>query len=177
MLTRTVSKRLTPKSSQWNLTGHSALGPVVLRAGRDFGLPPSNGQIEEKDNKKGGRLDLPGPDAPFCTDLAGVDSDCVGTQADSFFDVLFEVEVGGKKLHNNVPLRLQSIIDRKPPKRIYQHVITEPIELFDENNGKTGIFLVTASHNTDPVEKDYLELTRALVGIQTPDGTLVNYNP
>jgi hypothetical protein len=158
---------------QMELTGNSALGAITLRAGRAFGLPASPGQIEEKENKKTGRLDLPGPDAPLCT--PPTPADCVGAQANSFFDVFFEVEVAGVgKVHNRLPLRIAAMIDKKPPTSRYIHVITEPIELFDENGRSTGIFLVTAEHNTGPVEVDVFETTSALVGIKLANGTLVN---
>jgi hypothetical protein len=155
------------------LTGATALGPLTLRAGRAYGLPASNGQIEEQDNILAGRLDLPGPDAPFCTPPTPLD--CVGAQADSFFDVFFEVEVPGiGKLHNRDALRIESVISQKPPKARYIHVITDPIQLFNANNQPTDIYLVTAEHNTSPVEVDIFERTQALVGIRLANGSLVN---
>ena len=60
--------------------------------------------------------------------------------------VRFEVEIGGEKLHNVVPLRLESMIKQKPPRGRYYHVITEPIELLKENGERSGFFLVTARH-------------------------------
>lgn len=122
---------------------------LTLRAGTAFGLPASNGQIEEKENKQPNRLDLPGPHAPFCT--PPTPADCVGTQANSFFDVLFEVDVPlVGKLYNKEPLRVQAMIDEKPPKTRYIHVITDPIELFTAAGAPTGVFLVSAEHDTRP---------------------------
>jgi hypothetical protein len=144
-------------------------GGVILRAGRALGLLPSRGQIEEKVNVQSGRLDLPGPDSPFCT--PPVPADCAGTQANSFFDVYFEIEVSGVgKLHNEKSLRLEAMIDQKPPKARYRHVITAPIELFDENGQPTGIFLVTAEHSTIPPEVDVFPRTLAGLRIEAPGG-------
>ena len=154
---------------------NSSDGNIKLRIGRVFGLRPSIGRIEEKENVKDGRLDLKGPDAPFCTPPMTAQT-VQGTKANSFFDVFFEVEVTGVgKLHNRVPLRIEAMISQKPPKARYIHVITDPIELFDENGRPTGVFLVTARHNTGgPVEVDVWESTSALLGIRLPNGNLVN---
>ena len=93
--------------------------------------------------------------------------------ANSHFDVLFEVEVAGiGKLHNIDPLRMESMIGKKPPAARYIHVITEPIRLYDENNRPTEVFLVTAEHNTGAVvEHDHFEETRALLQLIAPDGS------
>ncbi len=130
------------------LTGNSALGVIELRAGSALLSSASPGQIEEKVNKQSGRLDLPGLDEPFCTEP--VPADCAGTQANSFFDVFFEVEVAGQILHNKDPLRITAVIDQKPPRASYKHVITTPIELFKADNTSANVFLVTAQHNTQP---------------------------
>jgi FG-GAP-like repeat/FG-GAP repeat len=69
------------------LTGNSPLGPITLS------LSPSSssiGEFEELTNNTRGTLDLP----PFTP--AGA--------ADSFFDVRFEVLIGGVRLHNDTPL-------------------------------------------------------------------------
>ena len=127
-----------------NLTG----GGFQLLAGTANGLPPTRGLIEEKRNIRPGRLDLHGPDLPFCSPT---DLDCDGTQANSSFDVMFAVITpNGLRLHNIQPLRMEAMIDQKPPRSIYTHVITAPIELFDDNNNSTGVFLVSANHDTRP---------------------------
>lgn len=60
---------------------------------------------------------------------------------------MFEIEVlGVGKLRNQKPLRIEAMIDKKPPRKRYRHVITDPIELFDENGNATGVFLVTTAH-------------------------------
>jgi hypothetical protein len=154
-----------------NLSG----GGLTLRAGRVFGLPPSQGAIEEKQAIRTGRLDLPGPDAPFCT--SPVPADCQGTQAESFFDVFFEVELpGGQVVHNQKALRMQALIDRKPPQAVYVHVITEPIELFDANGRPTGVFLVSANHDTRPpeVERDRFPLSLARLTVALTTGQTIS---
>src|SRR6185503_16892402 len=152
-----------------NLSG----GGFSLVAGSANGLAPSLGEIEENQNRQIGRLDLPGPDAPFCT--PPVPANCVGTSARSFFDVYFAVTTpSGLRLHNQTALRVEATITEKPPRANYRHVITQPIELFDSNNRPTGVFLVTANHDTRPKEIDRFENTSALVGLRMPDGSLVN---
>src|SRR6185295_19858322 len=78
------------------------------------------------------------------------------------------------RLHNQTPLRVEATITEKPPRATYSHVITQPIQLFDDNNNPTGIFLVTANHDTRPKEIDRFPDTSALVGLRMPDGSLVN---
>lgn len=96
----------------------------------------SVGQIEETVNTTRGLLDLP----PFGQG-----------DADSFFDVLFQVDVGGGLvLHNQLALQIQATISHKPPFERYIHLIPPggPIELLDQNNNRTGIFIVRAEHDT-----------------------------
>jgi hypothetical protein len=77
-----------------NLVGQIEIGPiiepVVIKAGRDFGLPPSSGIVTPL---------TPGTDFP----------------ATSFFDVFVEIEVGGLLLHNEDPFRLETTISEYPP--------------------------------------------------------------
>jgi hypothetical protein len=87
--------------------------------------------------------------------------------ADSFFDVFFEIEVGGQTLHNEVPARMADIIDQKPPGcgTIYQSS-HEPIELLDEAGNATGIFMVAEKHTPVPcgfIEHDFFENTQAYI--------------
>jgi hypothetical protein len=71
--------------------------------------------------------------------------------ADSFFDVFFEIEVGGQTLHNEDPVRMEAVIESKPPGRgtTYQSS-HEPIELFDEAGNPTGITIVAEEHTPVP---------------------------
>ncbi|MDW8309910.1 MAG: HYR domain-containing protein, partial [Verrucomicrobiales bacterium] len=141
-------------------------GGVTLRAGRQAGLgQASPGEIEERANLRSGRLDLPGPERPFC--LAG---ECEGALAESFFDVFFEVEVGGQVLHNGQALRMEAVIDRKPPGTVYRHVITRPIPLLTREGKESGFFLVSANHDTRPVEIDHFENSTAIVDLMLPTG-------
>ncbi len=98
-----------------DLSGTSpTYGPIKMRL-----IPaiPSFGQIEEQANNNPGKLDLP----PFTA---------TGT-AESFFDIFFELEIGGYILHNHVPLRWNDIIKHKPPwNASYESV--DVIELFDD---------------------------------------------
>ncbi|MFV2070940.1 MAG: hypothetical protein ACC645_28570, partial [Pirellulales bacterium] len=114
---------------------------------------PSFGEIEEKVNNNDGLLDLD-PFAPG--------------DANSFFDVMFQIDVGGQSLFNQEPLRIQSMISEKPPRGArYIHVVppTGPIELFDAAGKPTGVFIVKAEHVTGNVEVDKFEDSRALIGL------------
>ena len=107
-------------------------GPISLIAGAGLGnggmLAPSLGAIVEQ------------PD----NDLL----------ADSFFDVFFEVDLGGGQFaYNRVPLRVQSVIDCLPPDAHYIHPV-DCIPLY-QSPGPGGpdvviANLVTADHSTYP---------------------------
>jgi len=109
-----------------SLTG----GGITVTAGAGLGnggvLPPSKGVIVEDPSDN--------------------------TLAQSFFDVFFEVDLGGGLyLYNQIPLTVQSEIDRVPPNAAYHHVITSPIPLylgFANIGDPDFIFanLVTAQH-------------------------------
>jgi hypothetical protein len=107
-----------------NLTGDSALGPVVMRLNT---RRPSLGQIEEIMNNNPGKLDLP----PFNES---------GT-ADSFYDVFVEMEVGGNVLHNEVPLRLIGVISHKPPAADDVFENRENIELLGPDGQPVGVVI------------------------------------
>ena len=80
----------------------------------------SLGQIEEKQQFIDGILDLD----PFGE----------GGSANSFFDVFFQIDANGLLLHNQKALRIEAMIDEKPPEGgRYIHVVPDdqPIELFD----------------------------------------------
>ncbi|MCP3974837.1 MAG: hypothetical protein GY720_10115, partial [bacterium] len=82
-----------------NLTGNSSFGPVLVRLNSSM---PTYGEIIEQLNNTPGTLDLP----PFTP----------GGQADSYFDVFFEIVLpDGTVLHNRTPKRLSSVITHKPP--------------------------------------------------------------
>ncbi len=74
------------------------------------------------------------------------------TLGDSFFDVFFELQHASLgSLFNHTPLRVEAVIDRVPPQDVYIHVITAPIDLFDDpTTGTVVARLVTANHDTDP---------------------------
>ena len=128
---------------QLDLSGSDpTLGPVIMRL-RDpdqHPFQPTRGQIEESADQQSGRLDLP-PFAPTGT-------------AESFFDVFFEIELPdlGMVLHNAAPARMEATIHHKPPGPGETYVKPQgSIELFDEDNNPTGIFVVSASHTPDPI--------------------------
>jgi hypothetical protein len=111
-----------------NLTG----GGVMLRV-RDITkspFSPSLGQIEELVNNTPGRLDLD----PFHPG-----------GANSFFDVLFEIELpDGTILHNEQPVRIQAVISEKPWNTCFHFILPpeSPVVLYDEANQPTEVNLV-----------------------------------
>jgi hypothetical protein len=159
-----------------NLTGVSpTFGPVTVRL-RDPTEHPfrrSLGEIEELANNTPGILDVP----PFAA--TGM--------AESFFDVFFEIEVGGMVLHNETPKHMTSKIDHKPPGPGTTFDDPTEIPLLDENNNPTGI-TVGGTRNTPvpEVETDYFPYALARILLRHPDGfvepvtlagpTMVNVN-
>jgi hypothetical protein len=133
-----------------NLRGGSRLGPVGVRLRSDRA---SMGFIEELTNTRAGRLDLP----PFGSE---------GT-ADSFFDVWFEIEVAGRVFHAASPVRMQSVIRRKPPSPLDAYVSpTQAIDLLDETGLPTGVRLVHASHQPNPPRFDDIRRRPAGPGVE-----------
>ncbi len=118
---------------------------------------PSRGQIEELVNNTPEWLDLD----PFANG-----------DAESFFDVFFQIEIGGLVLHNEDPLRIQSVITEKPPIARYFHILQpeSPIELFDANGRPTGVFVVKAEHDTGHTEVDSFEASWGELELIDPSG-------
>ncbi|MDP6546488.1 MAG: pre-peptidase C-terminal domain-containing protein, partial [Phycisphaerae bacterium] len=92
--------------------------------------------------------------------------------ADSFFDVFFQIDVGGGLvLHNEEPIRIESVMDHKPAATFHFLPVLpgEPIELFDAAGRPTGIFLTTPA---PPVDDDRYEFTMLDVGGPTDEVTI-----
>jgi hypothetical protein len=123
-------------------------------------LDPSRssfGGIEELVNNTSGILDIR-PFAPF-------------GQADSFFDVFFEVDVEGIVLHNEQALRLEAVISHKPPFTVYLHMPEEVrIQLYDEKGEPSGIFVSRGKFHPGYVERDQFEQTTVTIDLFLPDG-------
>jgi hypothetical protein len=136
---------------QMELTGHSSLlGPVILRL-RDPAKDPfhqSLGEMEENVHLHEGTFELPGTDPPFCVEP--IPPDCEGTTADSFFDVYFEVEVGGIVLHNQTPKHMEATISKQPPAGGETYENPEWIQLYNEANTAVPIWVGPALHTPDP---------------------------
>jgi hypothetical protein len=138
------------------LRGNSSMGKVQVRldATRE-----SLGQIEETANNTPGVLDLP----PFTPT----------GQANSFFDVFFEIEIGGQVFHTAQAAHMQSVITHKPPGagEAYVNSSTQPLELLDANGNPTGIKLVKEIHVPNPKKEiDSFPVSLALLTIQTTNG-------
>jgi hypothetical protein len=81
----------------------------------------SRGLIEEQQNVVSGTLDFP---------------------ANSFFNVFFEVELGGVTLHNAEAFRVECKIGEIPPYEcLYQPNIPDPIELLNDEEEKIATLL------------------------------------
>jgi uncharacterized repeat protein (TIGR01451 family) len=121
-----------------SLTGNSSMGPVTVTV-RDSSMHPnmrSTGEIEERRNTRSGRLDLP----PFA--LTGT--------ADSFFDVFFQIRIGPLVLHSHDPKRMRTTITQKPPDEGETYQNPDVIELYDENENRTGVRITGAAHTPRP---------------------------
>jgi len=118
---------------QLQLMGSSSLGPVMVRLNPTM---PSLGEIEENVNNTAGVLDVP----PFR----------VTGMATSFFGVFFEVEVGGRTLHNNQAAHMVATIRHKPPAPGEMYLGDVPLDLFDSNNNATGLRLTREKHTPNP---------------------------
>ena len=130
---------------------------------RESSVRHSLGAITEQVNNTPGLLDLD----PFASG-----------NADSFFDVFFEIDLpDGTVLHNERPMRIEAVIDEKPPQGgRYIHVVPDqPVELYDAAGNATGVFIVNAEHFTGFIEWDVLPNTRALIQIEDPAGNVSSH--
>lgn len=83
---------------------------------------------------------------------------CAFTGGDSFFDIFVRIELpdlGGQVLENFIPLRVQSHIDRLPPKdERYENPFLNPIPLYDPANpppaGPILGYVLYEVHEADP---------------------------
>ena len=136
-----------------NLTGGSSLGQVRVRQRSDVA---SLGQIRELVNNTSGLLDID-PFAPG--------------DAASFFDVFFEIEVGGQTFITAQPKRMRTIITEKPPGPGDTYVDRQIIELLDPITlDRTGLAIGTARHTPVPaiVEVDVFPDTVAQLLLELP---------
>ncbi len=143
---------------QLELTGASPMGPVTMRL-RDPASHPRKrtlGSIEETENTQDGRLDL----QPFAPDGS----------AESYFNVYFEVEVGGKVLHNHAPKVMRRRIWHKPPGAGEIYFSPTVIPLFTADEKPSGYSIGGAYHTPDPPEVDEFPQVLGQLLLDTPDG-------
>jgi hypothetical protein len=135
-----------------DLKGMTPAGPIEASVRADR---PSVGEIEERVQSEPGTLDVD----PFTANAT----------ADSFFDVWAEITVGGQRLVTDRPLRIETIIDHKPPRdgERYVNPYLTRVELIDPITGQgTGIFVLREIHQPDPTtEVDLFPQTSALVAL------------
>ncbi len=117
------------------LEGNSSLGPVFFQANPGPGVR-SLGLLEELVDNNTGTLDLD-PFAPG--------------DAQSFFDVFFQVDVGGVLLHNELPLQVTGNISAKPePFGEALTLIGQPVTLLDAASNPSGFVLTGVNHIANP---------------------------
>ena len=137
-------EQLQTEMVQMDLTGTSSvLGPVIVRL-RDSTERPFQrtlGELEESLNVQAGRLDSLGDDPPLCVEHPTPPANCVDTTAYSFFDVYFEVQVGGNVLHNETPKKMEATITHKPPATGETYERPEAIRLYDEAGNPTNVWV------------------------------------
>jgi hypothetical protein len=126
---------------QLDLAGTSPSGPLALRL-QDPNTTPSTGQFEETANLLPGRLDVP----PFS----------VLGQAESFFDIFFEIEIGGFPLHNATALTLAGRFTQKPPAPCETYRSRQGVPLLDAQGNLTGAQVTDVLLIPDP--KDCLTI-------------------
>src|SRR5205814_7763041 len=101
-----------------------------------------------------------------------------GGCANSYFDVnaLFKVGSGAtqRTYHTAVPLHIEAMICHKPPGpgESYMNLANQPpIELLDETNGHTQVFIVGEMHTSViPKETDYFSYSQGKIVLQYPNG-------
>ncbi|MBN1893087.1 T9SS type A sorting domain-containing protein [bacterium] len=140
---------------EMNLHGtHPDLGTIQV------GIHPtlqSLGEISEHANHTTGLLDL----TPFAP----------GDPADSFFDIYFEMEVGGTTLTTAGPKRVSGKISEKPPKPGEKYEDCTKLQLVDPNGQPTGYILGCMTlMPICTVEWDTLDEAGADVGLGSPAG-------
>ena len=142
------------------LMGESSMGPVwmSLRDPTQHPFQRSLGRIEELANNTPGILDV----APFAS----------SGQAESFFDVYFQVVVADRLLHNAVPKHMRTIISHKPPGPGETYEAPQVIDLLDEGNSPSGVRILRAAHTPTPPEIDYFQATVAAVELGLPNGQI-----
>ena len=137
-----------------DLVGFSPmLGPVRMRL--NTGLQ-SMGQMEETIDSNTGILDVP----PFGSG-----------SIDSFFDIYFELEIGGQRFYNIAALHWQGVLSEKPAGRLDTYVNSASVQLFDENGLPTQFFLGAGRLRPNPpVEIDAFDTPLCELEIVNPGG-------
>ena len=130
-----------------DLSGSSPVGPVTVRAGSSFGLPPSLGEVRQQS---------PGSDFP----------------ATSFFDVFVEIEVGGFLLAPSGSVRvlvdpLNPITAIPPIDTPYEGITCDP--LFDPSGNPFGGICILTHIPTTPSHQIIKE---EIIGLENRLGSI-----
>jgi len=72
-------------------------------------------------------------------------------QAGSFFDVFFEIDLGGVKYYARDPSHMSTVITHKPPAPGDVYQSTDRIQLYDAADQATGMFITAARHEPNPL--------------------------
>lgn len=137
-----------------SLSGNSPMyGPVHMRL--NTGLQ-SIGKMEELTDSITGKLDVP----PFGSG-----------SVDSFFDIFFELEIGGQRFYNVTPLHWQGFLSEKPAGLLDVYENREIIQLYDEAGIPTPYFLEAGRVRPNPpVEIDAFDTPLCELTIVDPGG-------
>lgn len=141
--------------TQMELRGNCSRGPILVTISP---LNRTTGEIEENANNQPGTLDIP----PFTP---------TGS-AYSFFDVFFEINLGGTNLHGASSVRLETGITHKPPapNETYTNNAMQSLPLLDAKDDSTIYSLLNGSYTPNPhVEIDVFTSVVAGVVLYLPN--------
>ena len=138
-----------------SLTGMSSMGPIKMRLRTSS---PASGEIEEHTNNTPGVLDT----RPFvATGLYN---------CDSFFDLYFEIEVGGGTYTTEKPKRLAGVISHKPPAPCELLENDENTAVYDAAGNPTGFYV-------GPMKLRLVPCAQVKEACCLPDGTCTELTP
>jgi hypothetical protein len=149
--------QVTAELIKLDLAGMSSFGKVQVGLSS---TQPSVGEIEEWENIVDGRLDVP----PF-TETG---------QAESFFDVFLQIDIGGQLFHTVEPEYVQATISAVPPAPGETYwMIGKPIQLLDANGKPTSLSIIGQRITLQPAQRiDVFPHVQKELVWRLPDGKI-----